>query len=893
MGNSTIYKILKQGYPATYNFKDEADGTSGTDIAFVDLATLYDGVCEIVSDWQGHRKVLRLQDDATPGEDPQFYHNETQATAGTREFYIGTNDVTEVWHIRFYEVATILERLILAASKLYWYDGDLHEIQAVSNNTLYHIKFVWRADNTFDVYVDGIKKVDNENLENNQVSGLNRVLFLCMGDSEDYLYIDAWGDPDNDANYNVGDNIHWRNYKESTDSFEGDDVGTQGTSITWVDGVDTAASSELVQEFNEHKKIIRQAYTSGAGGFDYSEHNFASQSKTGWFATWIKVSDITVDGYIELVDSGEAPIISLGIGNSVFEYQANGGAWTTVPSSPTPVNDTWYHIYIQWYDAANDNFDLWIDNVQYLDGVQTLANMGVGIDKVQVRGFSATEYIYVDAPTSSLDSDLRADNRIFEYHSLSKTDITSKCSECYITKSITTYATAYIEISETLGNEHYLQIIDENSDLRFIGNRFKDIDIGISINSYSFQDLNKVDLETESIYSASSAEDVNASLLGVFTNVGQEDGRLIYYTEDDPAGNLTPNYRNKPNHMVIRILAIRGGKKAIIKASGKIFIDDDANPDNGAATITETSSELMGIPMIDRASHQINYVEVRGGIDPDTGTPFSGVSQDASAQADGTGLIPYYKRLRELQSDIDCQNVAKAIREGTNFAPQIPRVRLRGIYADPGEVINFANANKSFSATNCYVDGVRMNVLNNICFYSLNTGIFDPITLNAPGYTMADETADDVVGSLYERTNTKSIPFYPVTVTGAAWEARGVQLNSADEFLNTYLYIGNKVATNQDVIITFVWERNDDNNDTITGELSIARFEVSGTGSATIENATEITLEASLQNDFGKYVYTLVASDVVESYVYEIGFGIKENRDIVVSLIEVRHHFKK
>jgi len=100
--------LVKQSeyYLGTYNFRGEV--ASGTDIEFVDDAVLYNGACEIVSDWQGHNKILRVTDDATPGEDPYIIHNMTQATAGTREFYVGTNDVTGYWRFHLFEMAYII-----------------------------------------------------------------------------------------------------------------------------------------------------------------------------------------------------------------------------------------------------------------------------------------------------------------------------------------------------------------------------------------------------------------------------------------------------------------------------------------------------------------------------------------------------------------------------------------------------------------------------------------------------------------------------------------------------------------------------------------------------------------------------------------------------------------
>ena len=196
-------------YKATYNFKDEADGTSGTDIDFVDAATLYNGACEIVSDWQSHRKVLRLLDDATPGEDPIFYHNETQAIAGTREFWIGTSDVTAYWEFYTFEGGVgYINRLRIVASNMYYFDGAAwNVITAVSNDIIYHVRIVWRADNTQDIYVNGVLEADNVSTDDNMVSGVDRFYIKATGDSTAYLYLDAYGDPDNDEDYNIGDNL--------------------------------------------------------------------------------------------------------------------------------------------------------------------------------------------------------------------------------------------------------------------------------------------------------------------------------------------------------------------------------------------------------------------------------------------------------------------------------------------------------------------------------------------------------------------------------------------------------------------------------------------------------------------------------------------------------------
>lgn len=182
-------------YLGSGGFNYETVGTSGTDIDWIDSHTLYNGEAEIVEEWQDHKNILRLLDDATPGEDPSITHIISQAMSGTYEFYVGTNNVTKDWRINFRETTPIIIYLRIQSSKLYYRDefSVFQEIQAVVNDTLYHIKVVWRADNTFDVYVNGDLKADNKNTTSNQVSGINNLLIYSTGDSTDYLYIDAPG----------------------------------------------------------------------------------------------------------------------------------------------------------------------------------------------------------------------------------------------------------------------------------------------------------------------------------------------------------------------------------------------------------------------------------------------------------------------------------------------------------------------------------------------------------------------------------------------------------------------------------------------------------------------------------------------------------------------------
>ncbi|KKM24235.1 hypothetical protein LCGC14_1607130, partial [marine sediment metagenome] len=197
------YKTEEGVYYGTYDFRDEADGMSGTSIDFVDFVNLYDGGVEIVSSWQSHNKVLRLQDDATAGEDPHFHHNIVQTTSGTHEFWIGTNDVTKYWEFYTFEGGIgYINRLRISASSISYFDGGAWNVLiAVSNNILYHVQLVWRADNTQDIYINGVLEADNVSTDDNMVSGVNRIFFKCFGDSTDYLYLDAYGETEDTTSH--------------------------------------------------------------------------------------------------------------------------------------------------------------------------------------------------------------------------------------------------------------------------------------------------------------------------------------------------------------------------------------------------------------------------------------------------------------------------------------------------------------------------------------------------------------------------------------------------------------------------------------------------------------------------------------------------------------------
>ncbi|MFX0188739.1 MAG: hypothetical protein ACFE8A_13495 [Candidatus Hodarchaeota archaeon] len=198
------------------NFPDNLNWESlgETNPSWVDSSELY-GAEVIIVNWQDHNKVLRLNN--VVGMTPYIVHSfDTPGTSGTVELYIGSSDVSKSQQWIFAEPTKYNFFLRISNSKLYYLDSGFteHEIQSVVSNTWYHIKAVWRVDNTYDVYIDNIKMIDNMNMVQNQIVGVSALLVQTTGGSGTYYaYTDAPSEVSH-PKYNEGDNLRMREVTE-------------------------------------------------------------------------------------------------------------------------------------------------------------------------------------------------------------------------------------------------------------------------------------------------------------------------------------------------------------------------------------------------------------------------------------------------------------------------------------------------------------------------------------------------------------------------------------------------------------------------------------------------------------------------------------------------------
>ncbi|KKK67437.1 hypothetical protein LCGC14_2954080, partial [marine sediment metagenome] len=204
-------------YPATYGFESEADGTTGLDIDFVDTYHNHppSTYAMIVSDFQGHSKVLQMYDHSSSDVALTNTLLDEAQTYGTIEYWMATSDPTRANVIYLKNGSTILIGFRI--------DEDNFKVQlsgwtiiggTPAANTWYHIRVDFElttggyqglSQYTFYIYIDGVRYGPYSTVLNQgQITDIAMV--TSNSDNPYELYFDAFG-YSWDSNYNIGDNM--------------------------------------------------------------------------------------------------------------------------------------------------------------------------------------------------------------------------------------------------------------------------------------------------------------------------------------------------------------------------------------------------------------------------------------------------------------------------------------------------------------------------------------------------------------------------------------------------------------------------------------------------------------------------------------------------------------
>ncbi|MHA2251721.1 MAG: hypothetical protein ACXAD7_15260, partial [Candidatus Kariarchaeaceae archaeon] len=194
-------------YNATYGFEDEAVGTSGTDIDFIDWASIDTG-CSLDINYEigNNRKILDFYDPGNGGVSGANYI--ADKVSGTIEFWWRTDDATDPFHIFLYDYTSITAAVYIFDDEFQYWDGVAWQQASITpeDNKWYHHKIVFDCtSDTFDWYIDGVLEAHDIDFTQNGDAVDAMLMGTSVQTSDAHTYIDAIGFSWDD-NYNIGDN---------------------------------------------------------------------------------------------------------------------------------------------------------------------------------------------------------------------------------------------------------------------------------------------------------------------------------------------------------------------------------------------------------------------------------------------------------------------------------------------------------------------------------------------------------------------------------------------------------------------------------------------------------------------------------------------------------------
>ncbi|MFX1477393.1 MAG: PKD domain-containing protein, partial [Promethearchaeota archaeon] len=154
----------------------------------------------------------------------------------------------------------------------------------------------------------------------------------------------------------------------ATYSFEADSSGTDPTD--WVDTSDSYADGHVDDNYLSHKKILHLDDDYTYGRYRYRNDWPGGVQDYGTVEFWYCPQDASNGGIIYLQEFQVASMIRLYIQNDLWKYDPGSG-WITIPNVPTPSDNTWQHVRIDfesttgsYMELSQYKFEITIDGVQ-------------------------------------------------------------------------------------------------------------------------------------------------------------------------------------------------------------------------------------------------------------------------------------------------------------------------------------------------------------------------------------------------------------------------------------------------------------------------------------------------------------------------------------------------
>jgi len=216
--NITYTEPMSGYYPATYGFENDEDGSDPEGWILSENPPNYE--IEVVSEKQGHKKVVHLYDNENAWHSMNHYPD-GDPTTGTIELWVLGVDVTDYrFDIGLWDTA--VRRgfvVIIADDKWQYFDNGYHDVSNVGipqDNTWHHLRIDFRCAGaptyeglsmaSFKIIVDGIESGEMP-FHDPDANHLERLSSGTDAVPNSEWWVDAVGfswDP----NYNIGDNLN-------------------------------------------------------------------------------------------------------------------------------------------------------------------------------------------------------------------------------------------------------------------------------------------------------------------------------------------------------------------------------------------------------------------------------------------------------------------------------------------------------------------------------------------------------------------------------------------------------------------------------------------------------------------------------------------------------------
>jgi len=343
-------------YVGTYSFEEEEDGTSGTNIDFIDEVSI-DSSCSasIVSEFEYHNKILELSDDNSGG-DVFVYNKQFERNNGTIEFWWAQTSESGQSSVELYDGDDAAMSLYMRSSGDFsWYDGSHHNVRDFKADTWYHHKIVFNCSagtkGKFDWYIDGELEAENFDFRYSCEQLDELMIRTATNPSGFDVYIDAIGYcwyMENVSYYWEGENLGESipdsseiGHYPGTYSFTEDTSGQDAEG--WSDSTGSPSYAYIIDNLDGHNKVYK-GYDGGTNTVTVYQNWAASQS-SGTVEIWMRSSDSSK--YFQwLIFSGYYTCFGIAMDNSKFQYYDSSGLHDISGSSA--FSNTWYHVRIDF-----------------------------------------------------------------------------------------------------------------------------------------------------------------------------------------------------------------------------------------------------------------------------------------------------------------------------------------------------------------------------------------------------------------------------------------------------------------------------------------------------------------------------------------------------------------